>query len=56
MPFHNQAEIEAAPYPVKALVFVNYNHSAPFVFEEVEKDCVKAAEILMNQGYLTKAH
>jgi hypothetical protein len=50
LPVHNQAEIEAAPYPVKALVFVNYNHSAPFVFEEVEKR--EALQLLLKETWV----
>lgn len=37
LPVHNQTEIDEAPYPVKALVFVDFKKSAPFIFEEVDK-------------------
>ncbi len=50
LPVHNEAEIEAAPYPVKALVFVNYSHSAPFVFEEVEKR--EALQLLLKETWV----
>jgi hypothetical protein len=50
LPVHNQDEISEAPYPVKALVFVSYKKSAPFVFEEVEKK--EALQILLEETWV----
>src|SRR5690606_1729038 len=50
LPVHNQTEIREAPYPVKALVFVSYKKSAPFLFEEVEKK--DALQILLEETWV----
>ncbi len=37
LPIDNANEIKSAPFNVKAVVFVNYNLSGPFIFKEAGK-------------------
>lgn len=50
LPVYNQTEINEAPYPVKALVFVRFKKSTPFVFEEVEKK--EALQLLLKETWV----
>ncbi len=46
----NQTEINNAPYPVKALVFVKFKKSAPYLFEKVEKK--DALQLLLKETWV----
>ena len=50
IPVHNSDEIRAAPYPVKALVFVQYQDSGNFYFNEVDKK--EALEKLLKETWV----
>ncbi|MCF6332667.1 MAG: hypothetical protein L3J11_05225 [Draconibacterium sp.] len=50
IPVHNNAEIDAAPFPVRALVFVQYNETASFHFEEVNKK--EALQLLLKETWV----
>ena len=50
LPVHNESETEAAPFPVKALVFVSYNNSSSFIFEEVGKK--EALQLLLKETWV----
>ncbi len=50
IPVHNQKEIDAAPFPVKALVFINFNSNKKFDFEEVEKR--EAIQLLLRETWV----
>ncbi|HKI87941.1 MAG TPA: hypothetical protein VKA38_02865 [Draconibacterium sp.] len=50
LPVFNYAEMAAAPFPVKALVFVQYNNSDSFHFEKVSKK--EALQLLLKETWV----
>lgn len=50
LPVHNLDEIDAAPFPVKALVFVNYSNKKPFIFEKVSVK--EALQLLLRETWV----